>query len=135
MLTSAHVYMKREDEKSSRKKRVKSCASNCLFALTFFFIKWKLFYKTVISVKLPLAFTEHRTRLDLLVHEILLLAATHVLILDEIKVIACKKVELILHLPNLRFLNLGFGDRQWIGFSFCLSQVRLVGFVEVLDSP
>lgn len=84
---------------------------------------------------MSLTFTKHRTRLDLFVHEILFLAIADVLIFDEVEVVAREKVEFILHLPDLGLFYLGFSDGQGIGFAFCPSQVRLIRFVKMFNSP
>lgn len=69
---------------------------------------------------------ENRAWLDLLVHEVLLFIATHVFALEKVKVIACEEVKLVLHLPDLRLLNLRLCDGQRICLSFCFAQMRLV---------
>lgn len=50
---------------------------------------------------MSLTFAQRRTRLYLLVHEILLLAIAHVLALEKVEVIAREEVKLVLHLPDL----------------------------------
>lgn len=51
-----------------------------------------------------------RVGLYLLVHEVLFLAAAHQLRFHELEVIASKVVELVFHLPYLRFFNFRFSD-------------------------
>lgn len=63
------------------------------------FINIKLNEKSFI--KMSLAFSRNWDRLDLLVHEVLLLAIAHVLAFEEVKVVASEEVKFILHLPNL----------------------------------
>lgn len=70
---------------------------------------------------LSLTFAHHRARLDLLVHEILFLSVAHVLVPQEVEVVAREVVQLVLHLPDLRLLDLGLGDGQRIGLPLCLA--------------
>jgi hypothetical protein len=53
------------------------------------------------SQKMSLALADDGIWFDFLVHEILSFAIGHVLVLDEVEVIASEVVELILHLPDL----------------------------------
>jgi hypothetical protein len=50
---------------------------------------------------MSLALADDGIWFDFLVHEILLFAVGHVLVLDEVEVIASEEVELVLHLPDL----------------------------------
>lgn len=62
-----------------------------------------------------LTFTENGWAwLNFLIDEVLSFAATHVLALEEVKVITSEEVKFVLHLPDLRLFNLGFGDWQRI---------------------
>lgn len=68
-----------------------------------------------------LAFAGHR--LDLLVREVLQLAVAAVLALQEVEVVTREEVQLVLHLPDLRFFDFGLGDGQRVGLAFCLPQM------------
>lgn len=80
---------------------------------------------------MSLSFADDGIWFDFLVHEVLLLAAGHVLVLDEVEVVAREEVELVLHLPDLGVFDLGFGDGQRVGLALGLPEVRLVGLEKV----